>query len=290
MPPSRTRAANSSRRPSAPAPRRRAARAARSPRRAGVTPTRWRRFWNATPLGLRLSGACLCVLLAWAGINWVYHVVQKPSELLFPLDGVLLKTPNQTWQSYGHYFREHATGIMQPELLAALAQVEASGNPVARTYWRFRPVADPFEVYRPASSAVGLFQITDATFEQARRYCIRDHRVVERGPWNDPRSCWFNDLYLRVLPGDSIELTSAYLDQTVRAILARNRMRDVPLVRQQQLAALVHLCGAGAGNAFARRGLRLEQSGRCGDHGGAEYVTRVQRMQRQFEWLSREES
>ena len=26
---------------------------------------------------------------------------------------------------------------MTPELLAALAQVEGSGNPVARTYWRW---------------------------------------------------------------------------------------------------------------------------------------------------------
>ena len=53
--------------------------------------------------------------------------------------------------------------------------LEGSGNPVARTYWWWRFSWNPFEVYRPASSAVGMFQITDGTFAEARRYCIHDH-------------------------------------------------------------------------------------------------------------------
>lgn len=246
----------------------------------------WWRRWCALPLALRALLGALVVLTLWVVVNWSYHVARKPSELLFPLDDALLKSPTQTWQSYGELFREHATPIMRPEFLAALAQVEASGNPVARTYWRFRPVLDPLEIWRPASSAVGMYQITDGTFEQARRFCIRDNRVVEQGAWHDPRSCWFNDLYLRVLPGDAIELTSAYLDQAVRGILARNRLHGVSLAKQQELAALVHLCGAGAGNAFARRGLRIEAAGICGDHGAAGYIARVRQMQRVFARLA----
>ena len=46
-----------------------------------------------------------------------------------------------------------------------------------------------------------MFQITDGTFAEARRYCIHDHVVVEDGPWHDARSCWFNGLYTRVVPG-----------------------------------------------------------------------------------------
>jgi len=36
-------------------------------------------------------------------------------------------------------FREYSTAAITPELLAALAQVEGAGNPLARTYW---PVAE----------------------------------------------------------------------------------------------------------------------------------------------------
>jgi hypothetical protein len=81
--------------------------------------------------------------------------------------------------------RDHSTAVVTPELLAALAQTESSGDPVALTYWRWRFSANPFDIYRPASSAVGMFQITDGTFAEARRYCIHDHVVVEDGPWND---------------------------------------------------------------------------------------------------------
>ena len=79
--------------------------------------------------------------------------------------------------------------------------MEASGNPVARTYWRWTLTLDPFEVYRPASSAVGLYQITDRTFAEARRYCIRDHAVAGDGAWNEPGACWLNAPYSRAVPG-----------------------------------------------------------------------------------------
>ena len=50
------------------------------------------------------------------------------------------------------------------------------------------PGFNPFEVYRPASSSVGMYQTTDGTFERAKRYCIHDHVVVEQGPWHAWRS------------------------------------------------------------------------------------------------------
>ena len=52
-----------------------------------------------------------------------------------------------------------------------------------------------------------MYQITDGTFAEAKRYCIHDHAVVEDGPWHDPRSCWFNALYMRVVPSHAVELT-----------------------------------------------------------------------------------
>jgi len=85
------------------------------------------------------------ILMVWLGVNWTYHVIRKPSEVLFPLDSAFDKDFAQTWREYGPLFREHATAVITPELLAALAQVEGSGNPIARTYWRWRASWNPLE-------------------------------------------------------------------------------------------------------------------------------------------------
>jgi hypothetical protein len=224
----------------------------------------------------------VAVLAFWFAANALVQVVRKPTELFFPVSGVLSKTPAETWRSYAPIFRAHATSTITPEFLAALAQTEATGNPVARTYWRWRATPEPFEVYRPASSAVGMYQITDGTFAEGKRYCIRDHTVVEDGPWRDLRSCWFNGLYFRVVPSHAVELTSAYLDVKVAGILARQRVANATLRQKQDLAAIIHLCGAGAGEAYARRGFRLTEGQRCGDHDLRAYLERIDAMKRVF--------
>jgi len=230
----------------------------------------------------------LAVLVALAlAVNWIYQVVRKPTELLFPVSGTLNKTPAQTWRQYGPLFRRYSTPVMTPELLAALAQVEGSGNPVARTYWRWAWSAHWLDLYKPASSAVGMYQITDGTFQLARHYCIHDHRVAEEGAWSDWHSCWFNSLYFRVLPGDAVELTSALLDVSVSAAIARSGLRRPSLKQQQELAALIHLCGAGAGETYVHRGLRLAPGQRCGDHDAASYIARVGAMREVFVQLAR---
>jgi hypothetical protein len=216
-------------------------------------------------------------------VNWLYQVARKPSELFFPVSGTLNKTPTETWRQYSPLFQEYSTKVISPALLAALAQVEGSGNPVVRTYWRWSFSPKPFDVYRPASSAVGMYQITDGTFAEARRYCIHDHAVAEDGPWNDWNSCWFTRLYTRVIPSHAVELTAAYLDRNVAAALARHSLKFAALEHKQELAAVIHLCGAGAGDAFVRRGLRLAEGERCGDHDARSYVMRVNGMKRVFE-------
>lgn len=236
----------------------------------------------AAPLTVQVVLGAIAALALWAAANWTYHVVRKPSELFFPVSGALFKTPAETWSEYARYFRAHATAVITPDFLAALAQIEATGNPLARTYWRWQFAANPLAIYRPASSAVGLYQITDATFAEAQRYCVRDHVVVEAGPWHDPRSCWFNGLYTRVVPSHAIELTSAYLDRRVAATLARYRIAAATLRQKQDLAAVIHLCGAGAGEAHAKRGLKLAPGQQCGDHDVREYLARLNAMKRVF--------
>ena len=230
---------------------------------------------------------CTALVLAlWWPINWTYQVVRKPSELLFPVSGTLYKTPGQTWDTYAPLFRRHSTAVISPEFLAALAQVEGTGNPVVRTYWRWRLTYAPFEIYRPASSAVGMYQITDGTFAEARRYCIHDHVVVEDGPWNDFRSCWFNSLYTRVVPSHAVELTSAYLDRRVHEILARHAVPDATIAKKQELAAVIHLCGAGAGARYARHGLQPAPGQRCGSHDLRAYLRKIDEMQTAFARLA----
>src|SRR5262249_11881602 len=97
-----------------------------------------------------------------------------------------------TWRQYAPLFREYSTASISPELLAALAQIESASNPLASTYWRWRLTWNLFAVYQPASSGVGMYQMTDAAFAEAQRYCILHHAVVENG-------CASNGLYSRVV-------------------------------------------------------------------------------------------
>lgn len=249
------------------------------------TRRRWRKRFAAAPRAVQFLLGATVVIALWAALNWTYQVVRKPAELFFPVSGALSKAPPETWRRYEAIFRAHATAVITPELLAALAQVEGAGNPVARTYWRWNATWDPFEVYRPASSAVGMYQITDGTFAVARRYCIHDHTVVEDGPWHELRSCWFNALYTRVVPSHAAELTSAYLDRGVTRILERYRT-TAGRQQQQDLAAVIHLCGAGAGDAYVRRGFRFTPGQRCGDHDAAAYLARVNLIKWQFQRMA----
>ena len=257
-----------------------------------VLRARWRIFRRVTkavlasPPTLRALVISAAVLLLWLGINWAYHAYNKPTEVFFPLDDALDKSPRETWRQYRSLFREHSTSVITPELLAALAQVEGGGNPVARTYWRWNLSWNPLEWYRPASSAVGMYQITDGTFQEAKRYCIHDHVVVEDGPWHDMKSCWFNTLYTRVVPSHAIELTAALLDRRVAQAMGARRSGSITLQKKQALAAMIHLCGAGAGRTYAARGFRLSPHQRCGDHDVRAYLIRVNAMKDQFARLA----
>lgn len=241
----------------------------------------WRKFRRAPRAGQLAALIALCLLL-WFAANALVQVARKPAELLFPVSGVLDKTPAQTWREYAAVFREHSTEVMAPDLLAALAQIEGAGNPLARTGWRWRLAEDPFDVYRPASSAVGMYQITDSTFRQARRYCIHEHAVAEDGPWYALRSCWFNSLYLRVVPSHAVEMTSAFLDRNVARVSASATLRQ-----KQDLAAVMHLCGVKAGEAFAARAFRAAPSQRCGGQDVQAYVVQIRALQGVFARLRR---
>jgi hypothetical protein len=230
---------------------------------------------SAAPSAMRIFVIAATILAVFSATNFAYHVVRKPTVLFSPVSGAFNKKPGETWQQYAQLFHEYSTAAITPELLAALGQVESTGNPLASTYWRWHFTWDPFAVYEPASSGVGMYQMTDAAFAEAQRYCIYHHTVVEEG-------CPLKGLYTRVVPSHAIELAAVFLDRNVTAILSHRRSPAASPQQKQELATVIHLCGAGSANAFARYGFILTDGERCGDHDVATYLAQVNAMRQEF--------
>jgi hypothetical protein len=68
--------------------------------------------------------------------------------------------------------------------------------------------------------------------------------------------------------------------------MKHRRLAPATLQRKQDLAAVIHLCGASVGNVYAARGFRLNPHQRCGDHDVAAYLLRINVMKRQFARLA----
>ncbi|MGY8662270.1 transglycosylase SLT domain-containing protein [Bradyrhizobium sp. UFLA05-109] len=237
---------------------------------------RWvRKTFARAPRMVRIACGVAMLLVVVVLVNLVYHVVRKPTELFFFVGNSLDKEPAETWRQYGPLFRSLSTDTITPELLAALAQVESSGNPVARTYWRWRLSLNPLALYQPASSAVGLYQMTNPAYAEAARFCVRGNAVTDTG-------CRFPGFYIRAIPSHAIELASVYLDRNVAAVLGLAGDVKASAQQKQDLAALIHLCGAGPALAYARRHFQMLAGERCGDHLVAGYVSKVNAMKRQF--------
>ena len=84
------------------------------------------------------------------------------------------------------------------------------------------------------------------------------------------------------MPSHAIEVTSVFLDRNVATILAGRPHVAASPQEKQDLAAIVHLCGAGTAKHFVHRGFRLVAGERCGDHDVATYLAEVNTMKRQF--------
>ncbi len=237
------------------------------------------RLARIPPFAWILIGLVLLVLA-----NFAVQIARKPTELLglvFAPDPI---PPEQTWSRYGPLFQENSTDLVRPELLAALVQVESAGDPLARTYWRWRWTVDPFRMYAPASSAVGLLQMTDGNFDEARHYCIHGHRVVrDDGPALD--RCWLNSLYFRTVPGHAIEMTAAWLHLGVQEAVARRS--DATAAQRDAVAATIHLCGRARAAALVAHGFHPREGERCGDHDLHAYLQRVRALAGQFERMAR---
>jgi hypothetical protein len=206
-------------------------------------------------------------------LNFLIQIALKPAEALGMLGLGRSRSITETWHAFSRHFQRHATEVTPSTFLAAMAQVESSGNPLATPKWRFHWSGSWWRWFAPESTSVGLLQFTDGTFEMARKFCIHKGQVVLDGPWHDWDSCWFNWAYLRISASDSIEVTSAYLHHEVMTSLAG---RSASLKNQRRLAAVIHLCGSGKGRAFIRSGFSLPSAGHCGRHSVQRYVKTIE--------------
>ena len=99
-----------------------------------------------------------------------------------------------------------------------------------------------------------------------------------------------NGLYSRVIPSHAVELVSAYLTANTEELLARYHRSHASVLQRQELATVIHLCGAGAAAGFVRQGLRVGSGQHCGDQDVAVYLGRVQGMTRLFTRLAASDS
>jgi hypothetical protein len=60
------------------------------------------------------------------------------------------------------------------------------------------------------------------------------------------------------------------------------------LKQKQDVAAVIHVCGAGAGDSFARRRFAPRPGQKCGDHSVQGYIDRVNSMKQTFRRLATE--
>ncbi len=216
-------------------------------------------------------------------INFMWQVYKKPTEVLRPISKYFNKSPKQTWYSYYDEFNKHADPYLSAEYLAALAQVESSGNPIAQTYWDFKLSTDISKMYAPASSSVGLYQFTEPSFQIAKNICKtkNGYKFLKEAPVG---SCFFHKFKTRLSASDSIELAANHLNYNIEQIMLRKKMKLNP-VQIEALASVIHLCGPRAADRLVQRSFSLELMGNCGAHNVKNYHRKISRMASYFRAL-----
>jgi hypothetical protein len=217
----------------------------------------WKRRLLMNPKGFSLLVVGLYLLT-----NFFVQLYRKPAEIFSFVAFLHYKTPEENWAAYEDYFiRAEQYGI-PAELLAAIAQAESSGSPWATPRWTFnwRP-HDVFDLYRPETSAVGLFQFTNGTYERVREHCDGAHSQCPDIGWTAPT---------RLSAGESIQRAAQNLHQELLAIAPKNQQAWA------DLAPIVHLCGPGVARRVARSG--MPSTLKCGSHNAKIYLRDIKNM------------
>ncbi len=228
------------------------------------------------------TASVVTVVILLLLLNVMYQVFMKPTEIVRFLGFGTPRTVTDTWDSYGNLFKKHETELMTSDFLAALAQAESGGNPIAGPGWKLKLTADFSRIYAPQSSSLGLYQITDGFYKRAKNYCIKEGKVVRKNPWFKFKNCWTRLFYSRLVPSHAIEMTSAYLTLTTDKILKKYKKKGVRRAVRQTIAAITHLCGSAVAKSYVRRNFRARKGRKCGSHNLSRYIKRIKAYQKAF--------
>lgn len=205
-------------------------------------------------------------------INLTFHIYQNPIHIFSFGAKPFYKTAIETWRSYGETFQRHGDSRVTPELLAAIAQVESNGNPLAAPPWRLSFSTDLTQIYAPASSAFGIMQITKGTFETMQKIAREEGKPAP--------------ILTRLRSEDSILLSALHLRRSIQEIIGERGWDKLDRRRATQLASIIHLCGPEVGRRFVKINYRTERLSRCGSHWPEVYSNKVWEMRQQFEKFS----
>jgi hypothetical protein len=220
---------------------------------------KWRLLTHPKILGL-------LVIALYFVVNFAVQLYRKPAEIFSFAAKIHYKTPEESWSAYHDYFVEAEKYGLRAELLAALAQAESSGSPWATPRWTFHWPREFFDLYRPQSSAVGLFQFTNGTYEKVRQACpAGSDRCVDLG-WTPPT---------RLSAAESIERAAQNLHRELLLIAPKNPKS------WNELAPIIHLCGTGIARQVARHGMPANLH--CGPHNARAYVQEISALARRME-------
>tara|TARA_B100001248_G_C27399354_1_gene468667 strand:+ start:367 stop:1038 length:672 start_codon:yes stop_codon:yes gene_type:complete len=203
--------------------------------------------------------------------NIGYAIYEKPWQILHPISKQFKKVPYHTWQEYQADFQKYASPQLSASFLAALAQSESAGNPWATVYWQVNLSREIYRIFHPASSALGLYQITQGTMKEMKKYCWENGKAI-RG------NCFWNRFRMRLSSYDSIYLTSAYLNYWV------NRFPEYR--NKEKMAALIHLCGIEKVRRHMHRYGKVSKIQRCGSHRIKNYLSRIRSYQSKMQQLA----
>ncbi|MCH2535573.1 MAG: lytic transglycosylase domain-containing protein [Bdellovibrionales bacterium] len=215
----------------------------------------------------------------------VVQIIQKPAHLLGFMSSYFYKTPYETWQSYHQDFKQYETITTSSYVLAAIAQVESSGNPIATPHWEWNLKNKWHSLYAPVSSSVGLYQFTTPTFERAGTLCVHKGEIYDKvEPYQILHPCWWSRFGVRLSASSSIRAASAYLHKEVGELLRRFNMEHLGVKSRARLAMVVHLCGKYKAALLLKK-RSLASLGYCGSHNVAQYIKKAERLIVKFKKL-----
>lgn len=235
-------------------------------------------FWAG-----HMSGILLFIFVILL-VNLAIQIYRKPAELLSVFARSEPKTIMQTWKDYKDEFQQSSTHLVSPFLLAAIAQIESGGRPLASPSWRIKINQSPLSWFSPASSSVGLYQFTLPTFEGEKKFCLKDGTVKARGPWYQFfGGCWANRFYSRLIPSHSIRLAATHWHRLSQTLFKGKRVKRRFINRAIMVA---HLCGPTRAERYVRSGGQKGIS-KCGNHSVKAYIAKVESVIRTLKKMAK---